>query len=115
MLGPARVRLLPLGGGAGSANGVRARLLARGGLPLRLARLAHRPVEHAQVWFWRALHGHGVLAQAGTRPVGLRARVQRRYRRPCGCRNPSVLVMDTLVTEMRSPLQVLWCPNEHRD
>ena len=55
-LGPAEVRLLPLGG-AGSPAGLRARLLDRGGLPLRLARLARRPIEQAQVWFWRAVHG----------------------------------------------------------
>ena len=34
--------------------GLRARLVARGGLPLRAARLARRPVEHAQVRYWRA-------------------------------------------------------------
>ena len=63
-LGPARVRLLPLGaprpgaGGSGSvAAGLRRRVLARGGLPLRAARLARRPVEHAQVAFWRAVKG----------------------------------------------------------
>ena len=56
-LGPAQVRLLPLGGGASTGNGLRGRLLARGGRALRLARLARRPVEHAQVWFWRAVQG----------------------------------------------------------
>ena len=58
-LGRATVRLLPLGGaarGAGS-GGLRGRLLARGGLPLRAARLARRPLELAQVRFWRALRG----------------------------------------------------------
>ncbi len=54
-LGDARVRLLPMGGGA--ATGARGRLLARGGLPLRLARLARRPVEHVQVRFWQAVLG----------------------------------------------------------
>ena len=54
-IGGARVRLLPMGGGGPA--GVRRRLLARGGLPLRLARLARRPVEHAQVRFWRAVLG----------------------------------------------------------
>ncbi len=54
-IGGARVRLLPIGGGA--ATGVRGRLLTRGGWALRLARLARRPVEHAQVWFWRAVLG----------------------------------------------------------
>ncbi|MEU4663519.1 glycosyltransferase family 4 protein [Micromonospora chalcea] len=67
-LGDAEVRVLPLaavaasGGGAGSCDGsglrgvsgLRARLVARGGLPLRAARLARRPVEHAEVRFWRA-------------------------------------------------------------
>ncbi|MFI8805340.1 glycosyltransferase family 4 protein [Micromonospora chalcea] len=50
------------GGGAGSrdgsglrgVSGLRARLVARGGLPLHAARLARRPVEHAEVRFWRA-------------------------------------------------------------
>ncbi|MGV9763867.1 glycosyltransferase family 4 protein [Micromonospora tulbaghiae] len=50
------------GRGAGSrdgsrlrgVSGLRARLVARGGLPLRAARLARRPVEHAQVRYWRA-------------------------------------------------------------
>ncbi|MFF0659297.1 glycosyltransferase [Micromonospora tulbaghiae] len=35
-------------------SGLRERLVARGGLPLRAARLARRPVEHAQVRYWRA-------------------------------------------------------------
>ena len=65
-LGSAEVRLLPMAGprtGAAAAGqssgttGLRERLLARGGLPLRAARLARRPVEHAQVWFWRAVKG----------------------------------------------------------
>ncbi|MET9302717.1 glycosyltransferase family 4 protein [Micromonospora aurantiaca] len=50
------------GRGAGSRDGsrlrgvpgLRARLVARGGLPLRAAKLARRPVEHAQVRYWRA-------------------------------------------------------------
>ena len=54
-IGGAQVRLLPMGGGA--PGGVRGRLVARGGWPLRLARLARRPVEHAQVWYWRAVLG----------------------------------------------------------
>ncbi|MEU4793553.1 glycosyltransferase family 4 protein [Micromonospora tulbaghiae] len=74
-LGQAEVRVLPLsaaralppttapavvsgpGGGVPGPRGVsglRARLVARGGLPLRAARLARRPVEHAQVRYWRA-------------------------------------------------------------
>ncbi|RBQ05729.1 glycosyl transferase family 1 [Micromonospora sp. LHW51205] len=40
--------------GLRSVSGLRARLVARGGLPLRAARLARRPVEHAEVRFWRA-------------------------------------------------------------
>jgi glycosyltransferase involved in cell wall biosynthesis len=56
-LGPARVRLLPMGGARSGGDGLRGRLVARGGLPLRAARLARRPVEHLQVWFWRALKG----------------------------------------------------------
>jgi glycosyltransferase involved in cell wall biosynthesis len=53
-LGEAEVRLLPMGGGGG---GLKQRLVSRGGLVVKLARLARRPVEHAQVWFWRALRG----------------------------------------------------------
>ncbi|MFD4206962.1 glycosyltransferase family 4 protein [Micromonospora tulbaghiae] len=80
-LGDAEVRVLPLsavralppttapavvsgpgggvpGSGDGSrlrgVSGLRARLVARGGLPLRAARLARRPVEHAEVRYWRA-------------------------------------------------------------
>jgi glycosyltransferase involved in cell wall biosynthesis len=58
-LGEADVRLLPMPGAGGSAgrDGLRQRLLDRGGLPLRAARLARRPVEHAQVWFWRSAGG----------------------------------------------------------
>ncbi|MGH3737028.1 MAG: glycosyltransferase family 4 protein [Micromonosporaceae bacterium] len=63
-LGPARVRVLPLAGARTGADGrlsqprgLRERLLSRGGLPLRLARLARRPLEHAQVWSWRAVMG----------------------------------------------------------
>src|SRR5262249_25946350 len=37
--------------------GLRERLLARGGLPLRAARLARRPLELVQVRFWRAREG----------------------------------------------------------
>jgi hypothetical protein len=54
-LGGAQVRLLPLGGTATpSPKGVKGRLLARGGAPLRVARLARRPVELAQVRFYGA-------------------------------------------------------------
>ncbi|MFG1744528.1 glycosyltransferase family 4 protein [Micromonospora chalcea] len=73
-LGDAEVRVLPLAAvaasgrdagsrdgsglrgvsGLRSVSGLRARLVARGGLPLRAARLARRPVEHAEVRFWRA-------------------------------------------------------------
>jgi glycosyltransferase involved in cell wall biosynthesis len=53
-LGAADVRLLPMGGG-GSA--VRQRLVARGGWAVKAARRARRPVEHLQVWFWRARLG----------------------------------------------------------
>ncbi|SBT41262.1 glycosyltransferase [Micromonospora narathiwatensis] len=58
-LGEARVRVLPLGAPAGPARnrGLRGRLVSRGGLPLRAARLARRPVEHAQVVLWRGLQG----------------------------------------------------------
>ncbi|MEE6261235.1 glycosyltransferase family 4 protein [Plantactinospora sonchi] len=84
-LGPALVRLLPMPGArpaAPSAGAVRSGggtpavppqgsgvgtgrtrrsprewLLARGGLPLRAARLARRPLEHAQVRLWRAVQG----------------------------------------------------------
>ncbi|WP_328475933.1 glycosyltransferase family 4 protein [Actinoplanes sp. NBC_00393] len=54
-LGPARVRLLPMGGDRSGA--IRQRLVRRGGRLLRAARLARRPVERAQVGFWRAVHG----------------------------------------------------------
>lgn len=54
-IGPAQVRLLPMGGD--SAGGLRRRLVRRGGPLLRAARLVRRPVEHAQVRFWRAVHG----------------------------------------------------------
>ena len=62
-LGGAHVRLLPLSeggatGGRPSALGqLRRRLLARGGLPLRAARWARRPLEHAQVRFWLGAKG----------------------------------------------------------
>jgi glycosyltransferase involved in cell wall biosynthesis len=63
-LGRATVRVLPLAGASGPSRTIgapterlRAGLLARGGLALRMARLARRPVEHMQVWFWRAAHG----------------------------------------------------------
>ena len=42
-----------------SHAGLRARLRRRRGLPLRLARLAWRPVEHAQVAFWQLVLGDG--------------------------------------------------------
>ncbi|MCZ7438135.1 glycosyltransferase [Micromonospora sp. WMMC241] len=38
-------------------SGLRGGLVARGGLPLRVARLARRPLEHAQVRYWRARLG----------------------------------------------------------
>ncbi|WP_405093872.1 glycosyltransferase [Micromonospora sp. NBC_01392] len=41
----------------GGMSGLRRRLVARGGLPLRAARLARRPVEHAQVRYWQARLG----------------------------------------------------------
>jgi glycosyltransferase involved in cell wall biosynthesis len=53
-LGPVRVRLIPL---PNHAAGLRASLRLRAVLPLRLARLARRPVEHVQVAFWRAVRG----------------------------------------------------------
>ncbi|MEU1845330.1 glycosyltransferase family 4 protein [Micromonospora sediminicola] len=66
-LGDAEVRVLPLdaprpappgaSGSPGGVAGLRRRLVARGGLPLRAARLARRPVEHAQVRYWRARLG----------------------------------------------------------
>nr|WP_036343473.1 glycosyltransferase family 4 protein [Micromonospora purpureochromogenes] len=42
------------GSGLRGVSGLRARLVARGGLPLRAARLARRPVEHAEVRYWQA-------------------------------------------------------------
>lgn len=63
-IGSAEARLLPLAGSArvasgrgSSTAGIRARMLARGGLALRAARLARRPLELAQVWFWRTVKG----------------------------------------------------------
>ncbi|WBC15494.1 glycosyltransferase family 4 protein [Micromonospora sp. WMMA1998] len=66
-LGDAEVRVLPLdaprpalpgaSGSPGGVAGLRRRLVTRGGLPLRAARLARRPVEHAQVRYWRARLG----------------------------------------------------------
>jgi len=57
-IGPAQVRLLPMGGGAPyRVAGLKQRLLARGGPALRAARLARRPWEYAQVRFWRTVHG----------------------------------------------------------
>jgi glycosyltransferase involved in cell wall biosynthesis len=56
-LGGARVRLLPMGAASSGGAGIRQRLLARGGLPLRAARLARRPMEYAQVAFWKAVMG----------------------------------------------------------
>jgi len=65
-LGGAQVRVLPLAGARTSGGapaglrrlaGLRRWLLVRGGLPLRMARLLRRPVEHAQVWFWSAVKG----------------------------------------------------------
>jgi glycosyltransferase involved in cell wall biosynthesis len=55
--GSAEVRLLAMTGPAAGTGGLRARLLARGGLLLRAARWARRPLEYAQVWFWRAVEG----------------------------------------------------------
>jgi glycosyltransferase involved in cell wall biosynthesis len=52
-LGDADVRLLPMGGG----SALRQRLAARGGLLVGAAKLARRPLEHLQVWFWRARLG----------------------------------------------------------
>ncbi|MEU5826997.1 glycosyltransferase family 4 protein [Micromonospora tulbaghiae] len=58
--GPEGAGVSASGRGGGSRDGsrlrggLRARLVARGGLPLRAARLARRPVEHAQVRYWRA-------------------------------------------------------------
>ncbi|MBQ1041133.1 glycosyltransferase family 4 protein [Micromonospora sp. C72] len=87
-LGDAEVRVLPLaaapagvsglGGGVSASgrdigsrggsglrgvSGLRARLLARGGLPLRAARLARRPVENAEVRYWRARLRDGAWRQ----------------------------------------------------
>ncbi|MEU5724621.1 glycosyltransferase [Micromonospora sp. NPDC047738] len=59
-LGRAHVRVLPMGGPTGDPagpRGLRQRLVSRGGLPLRAARLARRPVEHGQVLLWRTLQG----------------------------------------------------------
>jgi glycosyltransferase involved in cell wall biosynthesis len=55
-LGPAEVRVLPMGGGS-AGGGMKQRLLAGGGRALRAARLARRPLERAQVWFWTRLQG----------------------------------------------------------
>ena len=55
-LGSAAVRILPLGPGSAGTR-VRGRLVARGGLPLRAARLARRPLEYAQVWWWTTILG----------------------------------------------------------
>ncbi|MBU8860506.1 MULTISPECIES: glycosyltransferase family 4 protein [unclassified Micromonospora] len=60
--GPEGADVSASGRGAGSrdgsrlrgVSGLRALLVARGGVPLRAARLARRPVEHAQVRYWRA-------------------------------------------------------------
>jgi len=65
-LGSATVRVLPLSRIQAPAGhdrqvsltpigALRRRLLARGGWALRAARLARRPVEYAQVWFWQAV------------------------------------------------------------
>ncbi|WFF04829.1 glycosyltransferase family 4 protein [Micromonospora sp. WMMD1076] len=51
---PGRESGSPDGPGLRGLSGLRARLVARGGLPLRAARLARRPIEHAQVRYWRA-------------------------------------------------------------
>ncbi|WP_433496137.1 glycosyltransferase family 4 protein [Micromonospora sp. CA-248089] len=65
-LGDAEVRVLPLVApcptppivsGLRGVSGLRAQLVARGGLPLRAARLARRPVEHAEVRYWQARLG----------------------------------------------------------
>ncbi|QLQ40415.2 glycosyltransferase family 4 protein [Micromonospora robiginosa] len=69
-LGDADVRVLPLDPpptvaaevraphhAGTAAAGLRGRLVAHGGLPLRAARLARRPVEHAQVRYWQARLG----------------------------------------------------------
>ncbi|MEU0080458.1 glycosyltransferase family 4 protein [Micromonospora tulbaghiae] len=65
-LGDAEVHVLPLAApratsptvsGLRDVSGLRARLVARGGLPLRAARLARRPVEHAEVRYWQARLG----------------------------------------------------------
>jgi glycosyltransferase involved in cell wall biosynthesis len=54
-LGAAHVRLLPLG--QATTGKARRSLLRRGGWPLRAARLARRPIEHAQVLLWRTILG----------------------------------------------------------
>jgi glycosyltransferase involved in cell wall biosynthesis len=62
-LGAAHVRLLPMSGPQPAADrpsgvqGLRKNLLARGGLPLRVARWVRRPAEHAQLRFWRTVKG----------------------------------------------------------
>ncbi|MFG1675448.1 glycosyltransferase family 4 protein [Micromonospora sp. NPDC049282] len=66
-LGDAEVRVLPLDAPRvvptdvraprGVVSGLRGRLVARGGLPLRAVRLARRPVEHARVRYWRVWLG----------------------------------------------------------
>ncbi|AEV83027.1 glycosyl transferase family 1 [Actinoplanes sp. SE50] len=59
-IGPAEVRLLPMGGGGGASGGgggLKRRLVERGGLPLALARKARKPVERAQVRYWLGKEG----------------------------------------------------------
>src|ERR1700755_324034 len=62
MLGPAKVRVLKMGGGA-PARGIKQQLLARGGVALKTARLARRPLEKAQVGYWSRRLGNGSWRQ----------------------------------------------------
>lgn len=54
-MGGASVEVLPLP--SGRSAGLKARLLRRGGLPLRAARLTRRPWEYARTWYYQARDG----------------------------------------------------------
>jgi len=55
-LGGAEVRVLPMPA-ARPATGLKARLVQRGGFPLRAARLLRKPWEYARTWYWQAREG----------------------------------------------------------
>jgi glycosyltransferase involved in cell wall biosynthesis len=57
-IGNAEVRLVPLSRGPGAnPQSLRAKLVERGGFPLRAARLARRPWEYARTWYWQSKEG----------------------------------------------------------